>query len=51
MLVSCLAHSSTMKMEATYPSETLIDFKWTTLCYIPDEERFDIRLCFDTIQI
>jgi hypothetical protein len=37
MLVSCLAYSSTLKMEATCSSETLADFQWTTRCYIPDD--------------
>jgi hypothetical protein len=29
MLVSCLAYSLTLKMEATCSSETSVDFKWT----------------------
>jgi hypothetical protein len=29
MLVSCLAYSSTLKMEATYFSETSVDFQRT----------------------
>jgi hypothetical protein len=30
MLVSCSAYSLTLKMEAMRPSETSIDFQWTT---------------------
>jgi hypothetical protein len=30
MLVSCLAYSSTLKMEVTHCSETMVDFHWTT---------------------
>jgi hypothetical protein len=33
-LVSCLAYSSTLKMEATCPSETSVDFQRTTWRYI-----------------
>jgi hypothetical protein len=36
MLVSCLAYSSTLKMEATCSYETLVDFQWTTWHYIPE---------------
>jgi hypothetical protein len=32
-LVSCLAYSSTLKMEATCSSETLVDFQLTTRYY------------------
>jgi hypothetical protein len=35
MLVSCLAYSSILKMEAKYSSETSVDFQGTTRCYIP----------------
>jgi hypothetical protein len=37
ILVSCLAYSSTLKMEATYPSETLIDSQRITWHYIPED--------------
>jgi hypothetical protein len=37
MLVSCLAHFSTLKMEATCPPETSADFKRTTRPYIPED--------------
>jgi hypothetical protein len=36
-LVSCLAYSSTLKMEATYSSETSVDFRRTTWRYIPED--------------
>jgi hypothetical protein len=35
-LVSCLAYSSTLKMEATYSSETIDDFQWATEQFIPE---------------
>jgi hypothetical protein len=35
-LVSCLAYSSTLKMEATCSSETSVDFQRTTRRYIPE---------------
>jgi hypothetical protein len=35
ILVSCLAYSSTLKMETTCSSETSVDFHRTTLRYIP----------------
>jgi hypothetical protein len=37
MLVSCLAYSLTLKMEATRSSKMLVDFQWITWCYIPEE--------------
>jgi hypothetical protein len=36
-LVSCVAYSSTLKMEATCSSETSVDFQQTTQCYIPED--------------
>jgi hypothetical protein len=36
MLVSFLAYSSTLKMETTCSSETLVDFQQTTWHYIPE---------------
>jgi hypothetical protein len=36
-LVSCLTCSSTPKMEATYSSETLVDFQRTTRRHTPEE--------------
>jgi hypothetical protein len=32
MLVYCLSYSSTLKMKATYSSESSVDFQWTTGC-------------------
>jgi hypothetical protein len=40
MLFSCLAYSSTLKMEATCFSETLVDFQWTTWRYISGDRHF-----------
>jgi hypothetical protein len=36
-LVSCLDYSSTLKIEATYSSETSFDFQWT---YIQEDRNF-----------
>jgi hypothetical protein len=36
MLVSCLAYSSTLKIEATCSFETSVDFQWTTQHYIQE---------------
>jgi hypothetical protein len=40
MLVSCLAYSSILKMEATCSPETSVDFQQTTLRYIPEYRTF-----------
>jgi hypothetical protein len=37
LLVSCLAYTSTLKMEAVRSSETSVDFQWTTRRYIPED--------------
>jgi hypothetical protein len=37
MLVSCLAYSSTLTMEAVYYSETSVGFHQITRRYIPEE--------------
>jgi hypothetical protein len=37
MLIACLAYSSTLKMEATCSSKTLVDSQWTTWHYIPED--------------
>jgi hypothetical protein len=37
MLVSCLVYSSTLKIEAACPSETLIDFQLTTRHFISQD--------------
>jgi hypothetical protein len=39
MLVSCLAYSSTLKMEVICSSETSVDFQRITWRYIPEESR------------
>jgi hypothetical protein len=36
VLVSCLAYSSTIKMQATCSSLIYVDFQWTTWRYIPE---------------
>jgi hypothetical protein len=36
MLVSCLAYSSTVKMEESCSSETSFNFWWTSLHYNPE---------------
>jgi hypothetical protein len=35
--VSCFAYSSTLKIEATYSSDTLVDFQRTARDYIPED--------------
>jgi hypothetical protein len=40
-LVSCLAYSSTLNMEAICSSETSLDFQWTTQLYIPEDRTLD----------
>jgi hypothetical protein len=37
MLVSCLAQSSILKIEATCSSENSVNFQRTMLCYIPED--------------
>jgi hypothetical protein len=44
-LVSCLAYSSTLKMEATCSSETSVDFQQATLHYIPEDRTLHTHLC------
>jgi hypothetical protein len=44
-LVSCLAYSSTMKMEATCSSETSVDFQRTTRHYIPEDKTL-LKHCY-----
>jgi hypothetical protein len=39
MLVSCLAYSSTLKMEATCSSEMSGDVQWTTWRHVPEDSR------------
>jgi hypothetical protein len=45
-LVSCLAYSSTMKIEATCPSETLVDFQWNTHIISQKTELFGMPTFF-----
>jgi hypothetical protein len=44
-LASCLAYSSTLKIEATCSSETSVDFQWTTRRYIPENRTLQNRRC------
>jgi hypothetical protein len=49
ILVSFSAYS-TLKMEATCSSETLVDFRWTKRRYIPQDRALDIHISFDRIR-
>jgi hypothetical protein len=42
ILISCLANSSALKMEAIYSSETFVYFQWITQCYIPEDRILQI---------
>jgi hypothetical protein len=42
---SCLAYSSTLKMEATRSSETSVDFYRTTWRYIPEDRTLHNYIC------
>jgi hypothetical protein len=48
-LISCLAHSSTLKMAATCSSETSVDFKRTTRRYAP-EDRALYNHCWENLK-
>jgi hypothetical protein len=41
----CLAHSTTLKMEATCSSEMFVDFQWTTRRYIPKDRIIHNHRC------
>jgi hypothetical protein len=43
--VGCLAHSSTMKMEATFSCETSVDFQRTTGRYFPEDRMLYNHRC------
>jgi hypothetical protein len=43
--VSCLAYTSTLKMEATYSSEMSVDFQQTTQPYNPEDRTLHIHRC------
>jgi hypothetical protein len=51
MLVSCLAYSSTLKIEDTYSAETSAEFQRTTQRYIPEDSilymQYLVSLYFD----
>jgi hypothetical protein len=42
-LISCLAYSSALKMEATCSSETSVDFQRAKRCYIPEDRTLRIK--------
>jgi hypothetical protein len=44
IFVSWLTYSFTLKMEATCPFKTSVEFQWTPWCYIP-EDRTHINRC------
>jgi hypothetical protein len=44
-LVSCLDYYSKMKMDATYSSETSVDFQ-TAWCYSPEDKTILKIICF-----
>jgi hypothetical protein len=44
-LFLALAYSSTLKMEATFSSETSVDFQPTTRRYIPEDRTFQCHRC------
>jgi hypothetical protein len=48
--VSCLAYSSTLKMEATCSSETSLDFHWTTRRYIPEDRNHHSHDCENLVK-
>jgi hypothetical protein len=43
VLISCLAYSSTLKMEAACYSETSINFYQASRCYVPEERTIRTR--------
>jgi hypothetical protein len=45
MLVSCLAYSSALKIEAICSSETSIDFHGTSRSYIPKDRTLHTHRC------
>jgi hypothetical protein len=44
-LVSCLAFSLALKMEAIYSSDTSLVFQWTTWRYIPEDVTLHNHRC------
>jgi hypothetical protein len=44
-MTSCSSYSSTLKVEATYPSETLVDFQQSTWRYTPEKRTFHPLPC------
>jgi hypothetical protein len=45
MLVSCLAYSSTLKMEAIFSSKTSLDLQRTTWCYVAEDTKLHKHSC------
>jgi hypothetical protein len=50
-LVSCLAYSSTLKMEVTCSSETSVDFQLTTRRYIPEFRTLQDKICSEKVNL
>jgi hypothetical protein len=50
-LVSCLAYSSTLKIEETWSSETSVDFQRTTWRYIREDGTLQVKSQFHNILI
>jgi hypothetical protein len=44
LLVSCVAYSSTLKMEVICFPKTSVDFQWTTWHYIPEDSTLQMEL-------
>jgi hypothetical protein len=44
-LISYLAYSLTLKMEATCSSKMSVDFEWTTQRYIPEDRTLHNHCC------
>jgi hypothetical protein len=45
ILVSCLAYSTTLKMDASRSSTSLVDFQQTAWCYIPEGRTIHNHCC------
>jgi hypothetical protein len=50
-LVSCLAYSSTLKMETKCSSKTSLDFQQCTQLYIPEDRTLQLERCSSTAKI
>jgi hypothetical protein len=43
--IYCLAYSSILKKDATWSSETSVDFQWTTYRYVPEDRALHSHRC------